>query len=405
MNEGQPQIILFKTAWIFNLCTLMVNEKSRIVLVGPCYPYRGGNALFMAFLYRALAERFDVHLVNFTLLYPSLLFPGQTQYDESDDHYLQVPSERKINSINPISWAKTAQHINALEPDLVAFDWWQPFFGPAYRAISRKLNVGNRNKILFITENFISHEARAIDKMLTTIGLKHADMFLALSQKVEDELNRANYRQPVFRSELPVYGWYQDAGQSIIDQLRDRIGWSTNDRVVLFFGYVRVYKGLDILIRAISSLQQIDPRYKLLVAGEFYDSPETYYDLAADICIDGSVHFENQYIPNEEVGKYFDLADVVVLPYRNGTQSGILNIAYGHHKPVVITDVGGLAEFVEDGVTGVIVPTAEPQVVADGITRFYELAEEVPFRDHVDARVNANGFNTIADRFDEMLEL
>jgi len=379
-------------------------SKKKIALLGPCYPYRGGNALFISHLYEALEKEFDVELINYKLLYPQLLFPGTTQYDKSDEHYSEFTGKRMINSIGPLSWWRTARYIKKMNPDLVAIDWWQPFFGPSNRAISAMLHKHFPNKILFITENVISHEARRIDKVLTKIGLKHADKFLALSKIVEDDLVHYSRGQKIYRSELPIFGWFKADDTTNIASEKEKLGFSTNHTVLLFFGYVRRYKGLDILLEAFADLAAQRDDLRLLVAGEFYDKPEFYYDIIEKLNIGHKVKVINQYIPNEELAKYFQLSEVVVLPYRSGTQSGILNIAYGYQKPVVITDVGGFAEFVDDGKTGVMVPVSDKYHIAAGVRHYFELAKSVNFAENIKNRVAANGFEKIAGVFKEILK-
>jgi glycosyltransferase involved in cell wall biosynthesis len=377
----------------------------KIVLIGPCYPYRGGNALTMSYLYKALMEsgQYEVVFVNFSLLYPEFLFPGTTQYDESEEHFERVPTHRLVNSINPISWWRTAQFVRAQQPDLVAIDWWQPFFGVSMWAISRLLLPLYKNKILFITENVISHEARFVDRILTRIGLVNADKFLCFSQQVVNDLKPFRLReQPIFRSELPIYDWFKPAEESEIAPTRSRLGFAPSDKVILFFGYVRKYKGLDILIEAFAQLAPKMPELKLLICGEFYDDPQEYTDLIERLGIAPSTVLVNQYIPNEEVMQYFAVSELVVQPYRSATQSGILNMAYGALKPVVVTNVGGLQEFVDDGKTGIIVPTSEAHEVANGILRYFSLKDQTDFAKNIQLRVSENAFSKIVGVFDEM---
>lgn len=378
-------------------------KSAKIALIGPCYPYRGGNSLFMSHLYNALTEDFEVEMINYKVLYPSLLFPGTTQYDKSEEHYDKVPSKRLIHSMNPLSWIKTARYINALSPDLVVFDWWQPFFGPCHHVICRFLKPELRARIVFITENVISHEARWIDKILTRIGLRYAQQFLTLSKKVESDIKHLAKGRPVFRSELPIYGWYSSDTALDMASEKQALGFEAESTVLLFFGYVRQYKGLDILIEAFEQLQKKRSDLRLLVAGEFYDKPETYYAQIEAAGLQDKIKVINKYISNEEVARYFQLSEVVVLPYRTGTQSGILNIAYGYHKPVVITDVGGLAEFVDADHTGVVVERAEPTKIAAGIEKYFALKPTVNFEENVKQRVAANSFGKIVALFEEML--
>ena len=380
-----------------------MDSQKHIVLIGPAYPYRGGNALFMAHLYRSLLKEYKVTFINFKLLYPSLLFPGKTQYDESEDHFDQVPTKRMINSMNPFSWYRTAKYINRLNPDMIVFDWWQPYFGPCYNGIATGLNYKLKARILFITENFISHESRSIDLLLTRLALRHADAFLALSAKVASDLNILKSDKPVYRSELPVFGWFNRSEVNKPDKLKDW-GWPEDSKVILFFGYVRKYKGLDILIDAFAEARKTLPKLRLIIAGEFYDDPAPYLKQIEQLGLEKDIMVFNRFIANEEVSQFFDLSDAVVQPYRSATQSGILNMAYGFQKPAVVTAVGGLEEFVENEVTGVVVRTIDSHAVAEGIIKFYELKNSIDFRENIIKRVNANGFAKINETFKQIFE-
>jgi glycosyltransferase involved in cell wall biosynthesis len=383
-----------------------------IVLIGPTYPYRGGNALFMAHLYEALAPHFHVHFINYSLLYPSLLFPGTTQYDESQTMTKRVPSERLLSSVNPLSWWRVARRVRSLKPDLVVFDWWNPFFGPCHYAVSAMLGREYADKLLFITENVISHEARFVDTFLTHLGLTNAASFLALSAQVAEDVKRFAGAKPVYQSELPVFGEFYagtNAGQQTnvetakIDAKR-HFGFAPDDDVLLFFGYVRKYKGLDMLLRAMPHIVQANPHAKLLVAGEFYDDPKPYHALVEELGIQKHVKMVNSFIPNEEVARFYAACDAVVLPYRTATQSGILGIAYGFDCPVIVTDVGGLAESVEDGRTGIVVEANSLDALAAGIERFYGLRPTVDFAANVRRKARENGFAHIHELFAEIIE-
>lgn len=376
-----------------------------IILIGPAYPYRGGNALFMSHLYEALRPHFRVHFINYTLLYPSLLFPGTTQFDQSQEMTKQIPNERLVNSINPFSWWQTAQRVRELKPDLVVFDWWNPFFGPSHRAISALLGKELRKKILIITENVISHEARFVDKLLTRIGLANASSFLVLSGQVAEDVKPFARNLPVYRSELPVFGeFYAQTSHNLSKEAAKQIfGFADTDNVLLFFGYVRKYKGLDVLLRALPMIAKTNPRVKLLVAGEFYDDPKPYYNLIEELGIGDRVKLFNAFIPNERVGEFYAACDVVMLPYKSATQSGILGIAYGFDRPVIVTDVGGLAESVENEKTGLIVPSESPDELAKAVERFYQLSTTTDFQVNVRTKAQSNSFAHIHTIFAEII--
>lgn len=376
-----------------------------IVLIGPAYPYRGGNALFMSHLYEALEPHFRVHFINYTLLYPSLLFPGTTQFDQSQTMTKQVPSERLLSSVNPLSWWRVARRVRELMPDLIAIDWWNPFFGPSHYAVSGLLGKEYRDKLLFITENVISHEARGIDTILTTLGLRNASSFLALSKQVEEDVKQFSGTKPIYRSELPVFGEFyaQTSLQTSREAAKRHFGFTENDNVLLFFGYVRKYKGLDVLLRAMPQIVRESPQTKLLIAGEFYDDPKPYHDLIRDLDLEPCVKMINRFIPNEEVAQFYAACDVVMLPYRSATQSGILGIAYGFERPVVITDAGGLAESVVEGKTGFVVPPESPEALAEAVRKFYAQKPTTDYAAHVRKKAHSNAFAKIHEIFEEIV--
>ncbi len=380
--------------------------KKKIAVIGPNYPYRGGNSLFMGHLCVALQKDFELVIINYSLLYPELLFPGKTQYDKSNEVVKEIrdlKTERILNSINPISWYKTAKRIDSFEPDLIVFDWWQPFFGPCHYAVSSLLKKKYKDKILFITENVVSHESRFIDRFLTKLGLSNASKFLVLSNKVKEEIASKYPSKIVYKSELPIYNCYDTNKALNGNSIREKFGFKESDRVLLFFGYIRHYKGLDILIEALSILRKTDPSYKLLVAGESYEDEKIYLNRIYELKLKDAVVMENKFISNEDVGEYFYASDLVVLPYRTATQSGILNMAYGFLKPVVITNVGGLAEFVDRNKTGVIVELSEASSVAAGVQSFFDLRQKVDFTAEISRYIEKNSFSSISAVFEEIL--
>ena len=381
-------------------------DMKKIAIIGPNYPYRGGNSLFIGHLCIALQEKFELLIINYSLLYPEILFPGKTQYDKSNevmDGIRQLKTHRILNSINPISWYNTAKKIKEFNPDLVVVDWWQPFFGPCHFGVLSLLGSNYKDRILFITENVISHESRFIDKILTKIGLAKASKFLVLSNKVQDDIKSLFPTKAIFKSELPIYDCYDNNKSLNKSELRSKFGFNNSDKVLLFFGYIRHYKGLDILIESLKILRSEDKSYKLLVAGESYENEEIYLDLISEYKLESAVHMENKFISNEDVGSYFYASDVAVLPYRSATQSGILNMAYGFNKPVVITNVGGLAEFVVEDQTGVIVNESSPDSIANGIKKFFQLNQTIDFHKNIEVYISGNSFSKIVEVFEEIL--
>ena len=378
--------------------------KKKIILIGPAYPYRGGNALFVTHTYDSLRNHFDVKIFNYKLLYPSILFPGTTQFDESKEQVFKIPNERIVNSINPFNWFKVAQIIKKENADLVVFDWWHPFFGFCHGVISFLIRNKYKNKILFITENVVSHESNAVDKFLTKIGLSSASKFLTLSGIVEKEVQEFSKDKKIYRSELPVYDCYKLVPKENIQKLRGELGFEKDSIVFLFFGYVRKYKGLDILIEAFPKILSSIPKARLLIVGEFYDNPNEYFELIRKLKIEDKVKVINQFVPNEDVAKYYQVSEVVILPYRSATQSGILNVAYGFYKPVIVTDVGGLSEFVDEGKTGFVVQPNSPNAIVEGVQKFVSAKEKTNFELNILNRNRLNSFNNLPQIFLMILE-
>lgn len=378
--------------------------KKKIILVGPAYPYRGGNALFVAHLYEALSKSFDVEVINFTRLYPQLLFPGKRQEDVSKVAIKKHPSTRLIDSINPFSWVKTINYIKSQNPDLIAFIWYQPFFGFSIGTIAKFIKTKFKGRILFITENIISHESMFYDKLLTKYALSSADKFLVLSDVVENGIKKMYPHKKVFRSTLPIYDCYGfDSSLSKIDA-RKKLGIEENKKVLLFFGYIRPYKGLMNLIEAMSIILKENDDYFLLIVGEFYESKEKYFEKIKEFGITKNVLVVDEFVPNEEVGIYYSAADLVVLPYNSATQSGILNIAYGFRKPVVVTKVGGLPELVDDGKTGFIVEPQNPEALAQGIKKYFYASNFQDFAKNIETFIQKNSFISIERVFVDILK-
>lgn len=356
----------------------------------------------MTFVHEALKGEFEVRFVNFIMMYPRILFPGTTPLDVSSVHHKKVPGPRLLHTLNPWYWWKTAKYIRKENPDLILYDWYQPFFGPMFYGIGLLLPRKLRKRMAAITENVISHEARFIDRFLTRIGLYWSRAYLALSNQVVQDLKPFQSNQPVFRSELPVFDAYQKSGLTR-EKLHHKFGVAPEDRILLFFGYIRHYKGLDLLIDALKILRQEDSRYRLLIAGESYEDVNIYHQHIEKNGLGSAVYFQEAYIDNAEVGDWFEAADVVVLPYRTATQSGILNMAYGFHKPVIITDVGGLGEFVREGKTGIIVKEASAASIAVGIQAFYLKKETTNFAEEIQKQISGNAFADIQNTIGQMV--
>ncbi|HEX5133430.1 MAG TPA: glycosyltransferase [Candidatus Krumholzibacteria bacterium] len=338
----------------------------RVCLVGPVHPYRGGISHFTAMLAREFARSHPVHVVSFSRLYPGFLFPGRTQFDESGSP-CTVDSMRVIDSINPFSWRRAADAVVAFRPGVVVFQWWHPFFAPAFRAMCRRIRRRSDARIVFLCHNVLPHESNPLDRMLVRWGLGGADAFVVQSREDERTLLDLRPAAVVEFNPMPVFDLFAGDGP---DREAGRRQLGVSGRVVLFFGLVRPYKGLGTLLDAFARCgDALDAT--LLVVGEFYEPRASYDARIKSLGIASRVRVIDRYVPNEEVGGYFRAADVVVLPYVTATQSAIAQTAFSFEKPVIVTAVGGLPDVVADGVTGFVVPPEDPDRLAAAITRFF----------------------------------
>jgi glycosyltransferase involved in cell wall biosynthesis len=339
----------------------------KILLFGPAYPLRGGMAHFIALLYTELTKRgHDVEIINFKRQYPKILFPGKTQ-EESGEAGIPVPSTVLIDSINPFNWVLHGLTLRGRNADLVISTFWLPFLGPSSGTIHAMLR-NKKTKTLTILHNLIPHEKRPGDILFTKWLIRFTDYFIAQSASVEKDLlelvPNARYR----RVALPMFSLFKDRIPKAEAKKALNI---TDEKVILFFGYIRPYKGLHVLIEAMKILK---PRMnlRLLVCGEFYGDEAKYRAHMTEAGIDDCTTVISDYIPNESVHRYFSAADVVVQPYISATQSAIAQIAYFFSSPIIATNVGALPEVVIHERSGLIVPPNDPEALANAITRFYD---------------------------------
>ncbi len=372
----------------------------KIALIGPAYPLRGGNALFVAHLYEALSAHHSVDVVSFSRLYPSILFPGVRQNDISSSPLKKHPARPLLDSVNPLTWFSAANDVTSKRPDVVIFTWWNPFFGPLVRTVAAMIKRAGI-PVIIVAENVISHEGRAIDLILTKLALNTADAFLVLSKVVEETVKKLYPNVPLFRSSLPVYDCYQSGDVAPQSVAQERLKLAGKN-VILFFGYIREYKGLMNLIEAFPQVKKEIPNAHLLIVGEFYKNPKEYYDAIDRLNMKDDVTIVAEYVANEEVYKYFTASNVVVLPYNEATQSGIMSISQSFGVPAIVTNVGGLGELLEDGKTGFIVEPRNVRVLADSIIRYFKEGREKEFSAEVIKRSQANSFNTILEVFNNI---
>ncbi|MGH2643493.1 MAG: glycosyltransferase [Chitinophagaceae bacterium] len=344
---------------------------SFIIIIGPAHPLRGGIAAFnerLAVELQGMGHR--VILYSFSLQYPSFLFPGKTQYSDSPSpEGLNI--QTKINAINPVNWLKVGKEIRKLNPDLVITRFWIPFLAPASGSILRQIKKNKHSKVVCIADNIIPHEKRPGDKELTNYLVKSCDAFVVMSKIVLEDLRKITLKP----ASLILHPLYDQFGEKVTKSAaRDHLQLPAKDRLLLFFGLIRRYKGLDLLLNAIADPRVQTQHIKLVIAGEFYEDATIYKELIEKNKLQQSVFLHTVYIPDEQVKYYFSAADAVVLPYRNATQSGIAPIAYHFELPMISTNAGGLPDTILDGKTGILC-SPDPVSLADAILRFYNQGE------------------------------
>lgn len=340
----------------------------KISVISAAWPYRGGIANFTSLLYKELIKEHEVNVYTFTRQYPDFLFPGKTQL-ETEKSSLEIPALRTIDSINPVSWVKTGRAIKKERPDFLIIKYWMPFFAPAFGTIARIVRSNKHTKVVGVCHNVIPHEKKPGDISLTRFLFNKTDKFVILSNAVENDLKKVKADADYKVLYHPVYSHFGEIVNR--DKACENIGITQPGRKnLLFFGFIREYKGLDILIRACGLLKdKLD--FNLIIAGEFYSDEDKYHKLIKENHLGERVVLRNDFIPSDDVKNYFSASDVVVLPYRSATQSGIIQAAYNFYKPVIVTKTGALTEIVTDGKTGYTVEPENPEKLADAILKYF----------------------------------
>ncbi len=341
----------------------------KIIIVGTAFPYRGGLATFNERLaHEYIHEGHDVEIVTFTLQYPAFLFPGKTQFStEFAPQELKIT--RRINAINPLNWIKVGCEIKRKSPDLIVFCYWMAFMAPCYGTIARYARAP-KTKLVGLIHNMIPHEPSLLDKLFPSYFVKSMDGFVAMAASVIVDINHFDKdNKPKALSPHPIYDHYGDKLNKKEAALK--LGLHEQEHFILFFGFIRQYKGLDLLLEAFADKRLREFPVKLIVAGEFYENPAPYLQQIIRLGIDNYVELRTKFIPDSKVRYYFSVADLVAQPYRSATQSGVSQIAYHFENPMLVTNVGGLAEIVPNGKVGYVV-NVDPKQIADALVDFFE---------------------------------
>lgn len=346
---------------------------SKVFIIGPAHPLRGGLATFDHRLAKEFMSRGDdCTIYSYSLQYPSVFFPGTSQYtDDPAPEGLKIVSV--INSVNPLNWISVGAKLKKLRPDIIVVRYWLPFMGPALGTILRRVKKNKHTRIICIADNISPHEKRPGDIAFTKYFIKSIHAFIAMSEKVLDDLRDLESIKPATLVHHPLYDNFGDIIPKI--EARQKLNIGKDARVILFFGFIRRYKGLDILLNAMADKRIKHAHIKLLIAGEFYEDEKSYREQIKKLDIEDRLILKTGFIRDEEVKYYLSAADAVIQPYRNATQSGVTPLAYHFEKPMIVSNVGGLPSLVPHEKVG-LVAEPNPTSIADAILRFYELGEE-----------------------------
>lgn len=374
------------------------NEKmKKIVLVGPVYPYKGGISHYTGMMFQALAKKYKVIMVSYKLQYPKCLFKKE-QKDYENDSFKIKDTNYWINTANPFNWFETARKIKKEAPDLLIIQWWHPYFTPCYWILTRLLR---KMTTIFVCHNVFPHERFSMDKWLTKLALKGGDGYIVQSKADANDLRTILPDAVVRQTVHPTYNAFKFANISK-ETARKSLKIENSTKILLFFGFVREYKGLKYLIQAMPQIIEIYQDIKLLVVGDFDKNKEMYMKLISEHKVKQYIEMYDGYIPDKEVEKYFAACDLVVLPYESATQSGIVQIAYGFEKPVVVTDVGGLPDVVTDGKTGYVVESKNSVKLAAAIISFFQKKQANIFGENIKKEQYKFSWNRMVETVEEI---
>lgn len=352
---------------------MVPEKKPHIIIMGAAYPLRGGGiASYNERLAREfMSEGYPTTIYTFSLQYPNIFFPGTSQYS-NEEPPADLDIKVTINSVNPFNWIKVGNELRKLAPGIIVVRFWIPFMGPAFGTILRVVRRNKVTKIICIADNVIPHEKRAGDTLFTKYFVKPVHGFITMSKKVLSDLQHFAPAKPALFIPHPLY---DNFGEKISkEEARNKLGIAQDEKIILFFGFIRKYKGLDILLQAMKILKDQGEKIKLLVAGEFYDDRKNYTELADHLEINELLIMHTDFIKDSEVKYYLCASDCVVQPYRDATQSGVTPLAYHFEKPMIVTNVGGLPDLVPHKKSG-LVSEPSPNEIAEHIKEFFQLGE------------------------------
>lgn len=368
------------------------------MLIGPVYPYKGGISHYTGLMYRALCKKYNVSMLSYKFQYPKFLYKKE-QKDFSNDVFKVDGTQFLIHTANPFNIISVVRSIKKGKPDLVIIQWWHPYFAPCYWLLESAL--GKKIQKMFICHNVFPHERFPFDRLLTKLVIKKGDAYITHSTSDAQDLLSIKPDAKYRINPHPTYNAFRLEGLTK-EQAREKLQKRADEKLLLFFGFVREYKGLKHLLRAMPEIRTMLDNVSLMVVGSFGDDRDKYMQLIQKEQIEDCVEVIDRYTPDNEVEKYFAACDLVVLPYISATQSGIVQIAYGFEKPVVVTNVGGLPDVVTDGKTGYVVEAEQPQQLAKAVIRFFEENKAEEMQEHVKQESYRFSWDRMVENIEEL---
>ena len=351
----------------------------KICMIGPVYPYKGGISHYTGMMARNLKKEHEVITISYKMQYPKILFKRE-QRDYENESFKIEDAQFLINTANPFNIASVAKKIRKMEPDLVIIQWWHPYFAPCYKILKSKLK---KIPTILLCHNVFPHERFPLDRKLTRMVMKKASGYIVHASKEAEDL-KTICDNPLYEvTPLPTYNSFKIQNMTK-EEGRKLINIDESRKMILFFGFVREYKGLKHIINAMPAIKEKNPDLDLYIVGDFDGDKETYTELIERLNVQDSIKIVDGYIPDKEVEKYFAASDLVVLPYESATQSAIVQIAYGFSKPCIVTEVGGLPEVVDDGETGYVIPPFSPEALAEAVNKYFAENKQGEFSENVD---------------------
>lgn len=369
-------------------------------MIGPSYPFRGGISHYTTILFKSLRKKHQTKFYSFKRQYPRFIFPGKTDKDLSNASIKDDDIKSVLDSMNPFSWLHVAVKTIKDKPDLTIFPWWVIFWAPQFLTIITLLKIFSKTKILFICHNVVEHEASLFKKIFSKMVLSKGDFFIVHSDEEKNRLIDLIGERNITETYHPTYKEF-NTDEIPINKAKEKLGIKDKN-IMLFFGFVRKYKGLKYLIEAMPKIiEELD--VKLIIAGEFWDDKNEYLKQISDLNLKDNIILVDNYIPNEDIPYYFYASNIVILPYTSVTGSGLIQLAYGFNKPVIVSDIGALSQVVINKKTGFLVKQKNANDIAKAVINFYNNTDKEKMKENIIAENRRFSWDVLVQEIEEFI--